>query len=59
MRKVKVFKTFVMGQYSFKANEIYELPDVMVNGLLTMKIAEEVFEKEEKPKKKKTKKDTE
>lgn len=58
MRKVKVFRTFVMGGYSFKANEVYELPDIMVNGLLTMKMAEEVFE-EEKPKKKKNKKDAE
>lgn len=60
MKKIKVFKTFIMGEYSFVENEIYELPVQIANGLLTMEMGEEVIE-EEKPKKKKkeSKKDKE
>lgn len=60
MKKIRVFRTFVMGDYSFAENEIYELPTLMANGLLTMEMGEEVIE-EEKPKKKKkeSKKDKE
>ena len=58
MKKIKVFKTFTMGEYSFIENEIYELPEIVANGLLTMTMVLEVIE--EKPKKKKTTKtDTE
>lgn len=58
MKKIKVFRTFSMGEYSFVENEAYELPEQVANGILTMTMGEEVIE--EKPKKKKsTKKDKE
>lgn len=58
MKKIKAYRTFSLGEYSFIENEIYELPMVVANGILTMKLGEEVIE--EKPKKKKpSKKDNE
>ena len=57
MKKIKVYRTFVMGEYSFIENEIYELPSELVEGLLTMEMGEEV--KEDPKKKKTTKKDKE